>query len=216
MPSIVIPFDGFYNSWYSDGVDREEEQYVQNEIDEERTTLDASDLAELVFCHSNHGVVFDQLARDYCFAFDHVISELLEIKLDLKFEEMTSPREYNFETDRIFATATDEVVQKLFSMADGPALRIMIREKHSSRSGFHSFYSNDYDEWIEKGLENWDHNELATLLECVIEQFDDKRDYRWGIYEYMHEDFCNAFEKGVNWPALEAAIKEKEDDQTLA
>jgi hypothetical protein len=44
----------------------------------------------------------------------------------------------------------------------------VIKERHTSRDGFISFYSNNFDDWV-KPLSKYDHNELGTLLTAYAE-----------------------------------------------
>jgi hypothetical protein len=53
---------------------------------------------------------------------------------------------------------------------DGTQLETLDRiaaARHTSRSGFISFYSPDWRSWGE--IESWDHNQLETLLEAYID-----------------------------------------------
>jgi hypothetical protein len=87
--------------------------------------------------------------------------------LSLQFETMTSPREYNFQTDRLFALIPLKIMREIFKRSnaeDHETLARVIDDRHSSRSGFISFYSNDLSDWVAKPLRDWDYIELGTLL----------------------------------------------------
>jgi hypothetical protein len=110
---------------------------------------------------------------------------------------MTSPRFYNFETDRVFANISEHAARKLFAYSrkldNHATLAKVIRARFTSRDGFHSFYSNSLAEWLEKPLDEWDHNELGTLLIVACESMGDdwEQDIEGSIiereYEYLNE-----------------------------
>jgi len=142
--------------------------------------------------------------------------------LRLAFEEMTSPREYNFETDRLFCEIPLAVVRQLFAMskAEGHAtLANVIRRRFTSRSGFISFYDNDLAAWLEKPVRDWDHNELGTLLFACLE-LKGGADWENGeldmtIYYRVAEDggITMAWESAVDWPAFEKARDEMREEK---
>lgn len=107
-------------------------------------------------------------AKEYTSALAHFIAGEANAPFSLEFEELTSPREYNFTTDKIFARISPEQVQWLFNNTDTPVLRQHITDKHSSRDGFISFYPNTLEEWPANVLD-WDEIQLGTLLEAYIE-----------------------------------------------
>ena len=91
-------------------------------------------------------------------------------------EELVSPREYNFGTDRSFLTV--EVEEKKFKQFIDlmfgkyhDDLKIAIKNHFTSCEGFISFYSNDIDDWKAKKYD-YDHNELKTIFETLIDGYD--------------------------------------------
>jgi hypothetical protein len=253
MVSINIPFPGFYESWYSHDIDREEQQAAEYEAEEredgERTQpeelrLTADELARLFYDHTEYKVAEYKIAAMYVDAFDYEAGDLLGLSvkdtrqvwrdggfttesyqrpsLRLRFEEMTSPREYNFETDRIFAEIPLAVARHMFakSKEDKHAtLAAVICRRFTSRSGFISFYANDVESWLATPLSDWDHNELGTLLLACLEMAngadwgDSEMDFR--LYESVSDDggIYQAWESAVDWPAFEKAREELREDK---
>lgn len=193
---INIPFEGFYESKHSGELDSIEERYVEWEV-ERGSELDAAELHDLIYRTANYGLAFDHIARAYVEYFNDYIKEEYEIDLELKFESMTSPREYNFETDRVFCEISLENAKKLCEAVSEPALRQAIKERFTSRSGFISRYPNRLEDWP-KNLEEWDHNQLGTLLVALLSNTED---YDWKIFEDMqdHNVFDTAFDQCVDW-----------------
>jgi len=230
--SVNLPFPGFYDSWYSHAIDREEEQWCEYEAGEREDgeqqypaelRLTDGELAELLFRHTTYSTAYHAVAREYVGAFDWKAGEALDLALGLAFEEMTSPREYNFQTDRIFATVPLKTVRALFavSKADGhKSLSAVLEDRHTSRSGFHSWYSNDLDTWLSKPVGDWDHNELGSLLlACLAIAGVDWEEFEGELYEGTdtgNGEFSNAWDSAVDWPAFEAARDDLRADKAEA
>lgn len=195
--------------------------------------LDAQQYGEILFNVTQYRDCYQHIARDYVAALDHAIGDALEMgvkdkrgawidgkftKVDyvrpsirMTFEEMTSPREYNFATDRLFAQIPLVVMRHLFKQSKvekHATFAAVIRERFTSRSGFHSYYSNDVESWLEKPLRDWDHNELGTLLIAGMKMagLDPESDEtRRNLEDATIGDdgAYQAWEKGVDWPAFE-------------
>lgn len=219
--SLNIPFPGFYASTYSDALDSEESQWIEYEAGESPDgelahpiahRLSEVELVDLLFDHTDHRASHIALAKEYCGAFATCASAEIGVPLDLRFDNMISPREYNFETDRIFATIPLAAVRALYALsrADGHAtLARTIVGRHTSYSGFHSFYSADIADWIAKPVATWDANELSTLLlACIALSSADMHTFAQEVYEETDTgsgEFYHAWSTGVDWEAFEAA-----------
>lgn len=213
--SIQLPFSGFYHSmWCSDN---EDEQYVDYEATErqkedgipEAEWLTKDEYADILMdCWKNEEYEA-AICIEYVNQFNDWADGKIDFNLGLTYETMVSPKFYNFETDRIFCWIPNETVEKLFEMSardDHKALAEEIVEHCSSRSGFISFYSNALSEWLEKPVLEWDHNELKILLEAVTGF---NRESEWEIYENWPDGLYHEWEKGVDWPKLEAMVAAK-------
>lgn len=202
---VNLPFDGFYNSFYSEAVDREEEQFIEyrledGDIDKEQ----AEQLAELLWRHTRYDVAYAQIAEDYTEAFNDKFKEWTGVDLGLKFVEMTSPREYNFTTDRIFAKADELALLTLRTLVEEDDLRAKIKERFTSRDGFISFYSNSLEDWPEE-LSEWDENQLCTLLMCFLPE-----DWHWDMYYAVcdNDQPFTAWNAAVDWKAIDAFLEQ--------
>lgn len=227
---VKLPFPGFYDSWYSGAIDSQEEQFVENEADyrqeengvPDAERLDASDYHDILLDVTTYSICYRKIANAYVDAFSYWLSDELDIELPLEFESMTSPKYYNFETDRVFAYMPVEKVKYLREMVDGLHYRKVIEDRHTSRSGFCSYYSNDLAFYLEKEDDEFDHNELETLIiACINTKLDPdhkqlldkgvREDWDWKIFEVMSdgETFYNAWEAGVDWEKFEEKVAEK-------
>ena len=201
---VRIPFPGFYNTNYDGDInhalDSEAEYIMSGEAEVISDEIELSDIGEILFKYSNFSVMYQQIAVAYTSAFADFISEKVDFPVEVKFKEMTSPKEYNFETDSIFADISVEDLQKIREFVGEEALKEKAREMFTSRSGFISFYSNNVESWGE--IEEWDHNQCFCLLSCLI--VDDKwNDDSMDIYTGLQERISNIYSENVDWPAVE-------------
>jgi hypothetical protein len=230
--SINLPFEGFYESRYSGEVDnieeREAEYFEEYRQAEEgvppELRLDGQQYCEILSRHTTYSLAYEAIARDYVESFDIAASEEIGLargrRLGLTFEEMTSPREYNFQTDRIFARIPVATVEALFTLSKRrkhARLAEVIRERFTSYDGFLSHYSNELADWLRKPVTEWDHNELGTLLIASL-PFDERgewRDFEWRVFEIVIDDeaIYNAWSNAVDWSAVEKAIAEWRADK---
>ena len=199
----TIPFAGFYESMWSQGLERAEEMHLEYLEQEEGVAMLAS--ADAIWKAADYGAMYNYVARKYVDCLNDYIKDEFDLDLDLKFESMQSPREYNFETDRIFCYISDRSLRKLRSFVAEDELRLAIKTRFTSRSGFISSYPNNLDDWS-TDLLTWDHNELGTLLVALL---DDAEDWEIGILERMHEEFDRAFDSGVDWAKFDELLKEE-------
>lgn len=177
----VIPFSGFYESLHDSALDD-----ALNQMFSDRDTG----------CHVNEDLVmrawssmkWHQVHIDY--AKEYVDDFSREFKLSLEFDELKSPREYNFVSDRVFCWISTESLKRVFGEVNTPALRIKIHENHTSRDGFYSYYSNTLESWPADVTE-WDHNQIGTLLQAFVEQESVDEFSQYEEYELMEETRCN-------------------------
>jgi len=145
-----------------------------------------------------------EYVKQFVQGFNDYINGELELDIKLSFESMTSPREYNFETDKIFCEISYPDVKKLYRFLDKEKLRATIKDYCTSYDGFISFYSNDLDLWCEKPLLHWDHNEVGMLFTCLREHY-----FEIGEYEIMPELWHESIEFPYNssWKNSEERAK---------
>jgi len=190
--TATIPFQGFYNSYFDDVIDRTLEDIFNPSCGEGAVPDGAHRI--------DSRKTFAMIAKTYAEAY---IQELrsetgLELK-SLEFESMDSPREYNFSTDRLFITLSAADAVQLSRAAEG--LPKLVKDKFTSYDGFRSFYANDLAGWPEDVAE-WDHNQIGTAIEAcyspnAMEQ-----------YELVGDDLLgNGLVSDEVWDALPANLK---------
>lgn len=201
---IRLPFAGFYETMWSQAVDYEEEMLIDRMAEEYGVKVEPYQVTK-------YNTAYNYIAEKY----PEYLSEILGVKLS--FNDMTSPREYNFETDRIFADIKTKDAYKLYREIGKKAVRKMARRMFTSRDGFISHYSPDIDDWGQ--LRNWDHNQLYCMLEVWLEEYGDE--WEFAIYEDMQEVISTAYDNAVDWEALHIQVgrlmeqKEEEDSERV-
>jgi hypothetical protein len=184
----VIPFSGFYNTWHDDALDRALESYFQDP-----DNGDAIDeFVEHAFDAVNWRQVHETYARHYAEAF----AERFKIA-GVEFDELNSPREYNFVTDRIFVKIPEAEVHRIYHETLPKILEEVAEEMFTSRSGFSSFYSNDVKDW--GPLEEWDHNQVYALLRAYVRANEGADLDGYEQFQLMEDYHCNGYME--NWLA---------------
>ena len=92
---------------------------------------------------------FDEFFEDFLNSYD---KEQLGIK-SFEFEELTSPKEYNFSTDRVFGVIELNLTQFKKTMTklildNKDKFQELLNNRHRSRDGFYSFYDHNLESWL--------------------------------------------------------------------
>jgi hypothetical protein len=135
--SAQVPFSGFYETSHDQRIDEAEEQMFSGDDGE----IVSSVAYEAFWSNLNYGSVHEKYAKAYVAALAHVL------KIPLDYEEMVSPREYNFTTDRLFARISRSDFAKMLRAVRGKRLNEEALDRFTSRSGFISFYPNSVSRW---------------------------------------------------------------------
>lgn len=161
---IQIPFEGFYESVIDSIVD----DYILSLFDFEGTG-DTNLIPENWYNHfSYNDKMLNAICVEYVSRFQEYLSYEHSIDIDLKYKNIESPKYYNFSTDRIFCEISIQDAVKLYNTCKTDVLEQVIKDRHSSRPGFISFYSNDINASCWQNVHDMDHNHLMTVLIAAI------------------------------------------------
>lgn len=169
----TIPFSGFYNSVHKANLDDAFKQLFTNDHDEVNEAL-----FDDACVKANFHLAYIEYAKKY--------TEALADKLGLttlKFKELSSPREYNFETNRILCDIDETEVVRIFTEVDKTKLGEKVRERFTSYDGFHSFYKNNLMQWP-LNVKEWDINQVGTILDVL---WDNCEYEEWELFDYTTE-----------------------------
>lgn len=171
-----LPFAGFYCSNHDAELDFTAERMFSDDCgDPNRGLLD-----RLTYSCKWHEVQVEY-AKRYVEAYCEAVG------IDACFHEMSSPKEYNFTTDRVFVNIALPEVERMLREVSMDTMDAVAGERHTSRSGFISFYSANWQSW--GAVYTWDHNQLQTLIEAYVRDLADEVDE-------MHL-MSSAFENGM-------------------
>lgn len=177
---IEIPFMGFYESVHDYNFQKCLEQDLP-EIDELENINDDTyfDLSQR-YCSE---FSYTKAIKDtYCIEYVSQLNKELENKLGLIFNDLDQPKEYNFESDRLFCLIGLDKVKLLRSLVDEKDFFSLVLARFTSRDGFISAYSSNVKDW--GNLSTWDHNQLGALMSsfCNSELNDDWESYSMDDY----------------------------------
>lgn len=172
---VRLCFAGFYNSLLSDRLD------CQIEQDADYYEISADDLYSAVDWHAARAYI----ARKYVDYFgDWLFTALHEIEPRAKgihiaftFRELTSPREYNFETDCIETECKTADLRRLFDhlmLWHEDDFRAYWRERFTPADGWAPFYPADLDAC--GPCENWPACLWQVVFDFVNQMAADERD----------------------------------------
>jgi hypothetical protein len=232
--SVCLPFAGFYCSLWSDALDHEESQTVEY-WQEDRDSFDSQfpelsaipaesikwdSVTDAMMMASDYRKQREHIAREYVAEFGAWLAETLEGDFaqwhdcGFRFEELNSPRFYNFGTDRIFAQVPCVALQAIFArLTDNSEGRDLLAKtiaaRFTSYDGFISFYSNSLADWLAKPFDDWDANELGTLI-IAWGAFNDVDDFDELLFDYrcggLYEEIYRAIDNSVDWQGLSARV----------
>ena len=175
-----IPFSGFYNSIHDGNLD---DALSQSFSDESGNPYDG--LVSRAFDLINWQAVQQAYAKGYAENF----GQAFNIK-GLIFDELNSPREYNFTTDRVFVKFPLSEVFRIKRETPRAMLEDQAREMFTSRSGFISHYSPDVKSW--GPVSTWDHNQLLALISAYVLHMRDGDAFdQWAVPDLMSDDQWN-------------------------
>jgi hypothetical protein len=201
---IELPFSGFYNSIHGgegSNIDRalEDGFNYNHEIGEDQEVPDIW----------GADIDYKAIEMEYCEAYTNAFGE--QFDLDLEFVQMTSPKDYNYGTDRAFVTIPLSQINKIRRKVEKhKKWPQYIKDNFTSYDGFWSNYENDstHEEWtrpeldecqygvilkfwlneIEETYENWREAELWLTQEFEMCNWDSIINAHEKIREYLKEE----------------------------
>lgn len=180
---IQLPFAGFYGGAHDAEVDNAFDQMLSDREGRGETAPDR--LYRMALDAVSWGDVYRAYAKDYAESF------LQEYDLTGRFVAMTSPKFYNFETDRVFVEIDRPSLAKIIRKTKPEILTEVAKRRHTSRSGFISFYSPDWKTW--GCVSTWDHNQLETLLLAYLETERNEEWDFWAEHELVEPAMRNGY-----------------------
>ena len=214
----TIPFCGFYESFISADIDHQIGQQIEWDCDLYDLNESEEEILYNNYLTVNTSYFYNQIARDYTIFYIDALNDRLEgFNLNAKFNLLTSPREYNFETDRIFIDIEkDHAIDfiKYIIKNYKKELEEKIKQRFTSRDGFWSHYKNGLDLWT-KDYSEWDHNQIGTCFELFdLEEEEINYSLREYLTESISENLHNTLDKEGK-DLLDRKQKEKDKKELM-
>lgn len=160
IKTFLPVFNGFYGSIWED--------YLTSDGEAEHYKLDENfDFLSYV----DYNKYFNNLSNQFCNILE---SELKEFIHSIKFEELISPKFYNYTNDSINCIInpnTEKIKEYIFNNKE--QFSKFLKEKYTSRDGFYSSHSNNFEEWAEltNNFEDLNSNShyLGSILNFIAE-----------------------------------------------
>ncbi len=154
-------FTGFYNTVFE--ADEEQEVFCINE-ERENNGLKEVDYNKIKW---DYKVFERETAIACCNSIEEKINDILDTKCKITFQEVVSPREYNFSNDSINIGIEIDFNKLLDYINDNmKEFEVYIKDNYTSHDGFVSFNSNNAIEWI---LETKESHKIGSMLQFVLE-----------------------------------------------
>ena len=125
IKNVALNFGGFYDSIHSGLIDTELENILETE------DLEYDQICDYIDFKAIHLEYSKRLVSNFNDEFD----------LNLKFEELFQPKEYNFKTDEILVEMTFQDYNYVFLDIDQDELKHKIEEATTNRDGYSAFYN---------------------------------------------------------------------------
>lgn len=196
-----IPFSGFYESLWSSEIDSCQELIAESYAEERDVEQEAVD--DLLYRYADYSAMHQDIAKAYAEAFGDMLG------VSLTMTVMTSPKEYNFMTDRIFADISVADMAKLYRQVGKNAVREQAKKLFTSREGFISYYDPDIDTW--GSVREWDYNQRLAIMQAAVERLADD-DWDLSLYYDLQESIYTIYSEHVDWECIDWEIEHMEDE----
>lgn len=143
-------------------------------------------------------------------AVDFIESELKElypnIVKSVNFQELSSPKEYNFYNDSINVEYEVDFNILLKTFIKHPQAAEYLKQRYTSYDGFSSSYPNNMSDWIESAYKDSSHT-ISSMLEFLLLVDNDRNDLEMDIYEYCSGEVYNG--EYIDYDGLIEAVNNK-------
>lgn len=174
-------FPGFYNTLLE-----ADEEYEMDNVNETREELGLppAKWEDFQWDYAGHN---KKVAKNACHYVEKVLGEM-GLPVKIKFQEIWSPKEYNFVTDDVYIEITLPV-RKLRALFNECECAQYLEDKHKSRPGFISFYPYSKEWWSKCKI---DKTTTGCILETILAchentEWDDDAFYEAAMQDVMCE-----------------------------
>ena len=177
-------FNGFYNTLFENILDNETEFAIDNHNETNGTELNYDNF------DFDFASIQNEICRDAILKVEEKLNEI-GINCTINFENLVSPREYNFYNDSINIEINfkkfSQVIEILEQNYD--SFSKYIKDNYTSRDGFISSYSNYSSDWIEDLREDSENeaHKVGAVLDFILQEIEEYK------YEDLYFDLCENY-----------------------
>ena len=186
VQTFLPVFNGFYNTLFENILDNATDNAIEYHNDQNKTSLNYDDF------DFNFNSIMNEIAKDAVSKIEDKLNEI-GINCTIKFENLVSPREYNFSNDSINIeinfkkfSQVIEILEQNFEL-----FTQYIKDNYTSCSGFissHSRYSSDWIEDLREDAENEAHK-VGSVLDFILQEIEEYKpdNLFFDLYENCYE-----------------------------
>ena len=170
IQTFLPVFNGFYNTLFENIIDNATEFAIDNYNEQNNTLLNYDDF------NFDFTTIQNEICRDAVSKIEEKLNEI-GINCSIIYENLVSPREYNFSNDSINIEINfkkfSQVIEILEQNYD--SFSKFIKDNYTSRDGFISSYSNYSSDWMED-LKNDSENEthkVGAVLNFILQEIEE-------------------------------------------
>ena len=175
VQTFLPVFNGFYNTLFENVIDNAVDDQIEYYNEQNNTSLNYDDF------NFNYNLIKNEISKD---AVSKIEDKLNEIGIDCSiiYENLISPREYNFSNDSINIEINfkkfSQVIEILEQNYD--SFSKYIKEHYTSSDGFISSFSSYASDWMEDLSENAENetHKVGSVLDFILQE----------VEEYKPED----------------------------
>ena len=160
---VKIPFSGFYNSVHDSIIDSALEYQSECYADSDKANNIILDLLNI----NHYNKIREELSKVFVEGINELFWYEYDIKLNLEFDSLKSPKFYNYSTDEIYCYIDNDKINELVALLDDENDFIeVLKDKYKSRDGFIVFDSTL------QAIDNKDYSLFFSDLLCQLIDFD--------------------------------------------
>ena len=172
-------FNGFYNTLFENIIDNATDNAIEYYNEQNNTSLNYDDF--------NYNLIKNEISKDAVSKIEDKLNEI-GINCSIKYENLVSPREYNFRNDSINIEINfkkfSQVIEILEQNYD--SFSKYIKEHYTSSDGFISSFSSYASDWMEDLSENAENetHKVGAVLNFILQEIEGYKD------ENLYFDLC--------------------------
>jgi hypothetical protein len=173
MINTTINFGGFYESIHDDQIEWAIESYYSDD----NGVFNYDEIADKI----DYKKIKHDYSKSYCNLLTNWIQDNYGVNIFFDNIKLSSPREYNFETDKIVCDVSESAIESLINrFKDDETFLEYLKDRTKSYDGFISFYT------YQDALDNKNNILSVYILEYLANKFetDDFLEYYDRAYMY--------------------------------